>query len=256
MKENPKAEVRKSCARIKNTNLSASTRPRPRSRPRSFWIFEDEGRRRGRGRCMRFMQSLARILRSGCWLLLGFEFLEFALLAQTNPATSDDLPPLRPPRPEIVPSFWDQHQLAIVLAIIVFLAAVCAGVWILLRPKPPLLPTPAARARAALEPLRGQPETGLLLSQTSRIIRSYFAAAFHLPVGELTTTEFCRLLQNGNQITPELSAALSEFLRQCDLRKFAPLGPLPPMGAVSSATELIQQAEVKRAALLSSPGPA
>ncbi|HTL55843.1 MAG TPA: hypothetical protein VL361_09195 [Candidatus Limnocylindrales bacterium] len=216
-----------------------------------------KGLRRGGLFILRFTQTAARISRFGFRFFVGLQISKFgfSLLAQTNSPASDDLPPLLPPRPEILPSFWEQHQVAIALIIVVLAAAVCAGVWFVLRPKPPVLLTPAVQARAALEPLRGQPETGMLLSKISQIVRSYFAAAFHLPAGELTTAEFCRFLQNRDLAGPELSGAVGEFLRQCDHRKFAPLGPLPPLGAVAGAAQLIEEAEVKRAGLLASVGP-
>jgi hypothetical protein len=202
--------------------------------------------------------AIGGFFRFGFWISLAscVSGFGFQLLAQTTPKTSDDLLPLVPPRPEIPPTFWERHQMAILIVVTLLLGAVCAGVWFLLRPIPAVALTPAARARAALDPLKDQPETGILLSHVSRIVRSYFGAAFLLPNGEVTTSELIRLLQNHQQIGPELTAAVSEFLRQCDLRKFAPSGPLPPMNAVAVAGQLIEQAESKRAALLAPVPPA
>ena len=253
MKADPKGEVRKPKSILGTRGApigSMNCRRRRKETP-----FDSETRA--------FNQSLLTssptrfILRFAFGLFLGFRISNFgfSLLAQTNPATSDDLPPLLPPRPEIPPSFWEQHSVAIVLTVFVLASVVCALAWFVLRPKPPVFLPPAVQARAALEPLRGQPETGMLLSKISQIVRSYFVAAFHLPAGELTTAEFCRFLQNRDLAGPELSGAVGEFLRQCDHRKFAPLGPLPPLGAVAGAAQLIEEAEVKRAGLLASVGP-
>ncbi len=124
-----------------------------------------------------------------------------------------------------------------------------AAVWFLTRPKPPVVVPPEVQARQALEPLRQQPEDGALLSQVSQILRHYVTAAFHLPPGELTTTEFCRAIAGHERVGPELSAALSDFLRQCDQRKFSLPAPAPPLSAVAQALKLIDQAQARLAAL-------
>jgi hypothetical protein len=147
------------------------------------------------------------------------------------------------------PTFWDQYSLWVILFGVLLLALVCAVVWVLTRPKPPMVVPPEVQARQALEPLRQQPEEGVLLSRVSQILRHYVAAAFDLPPGELTTAEFCRAIDGHAQIGPELSAALSEFLRQCDQRKFSPSAPVPPLGAVAQALKLIDQAQNRRLVL-------
>lgn len=173
----------------------------------------------------------------------------WAAWADTNDALSEELPPLRPPRPEIPPGFWEQHEALVLAAAIVLLIIAGAGVWFLTRPRPALVISPATRARAALEALRNQPETGLVLSKISQIIRRYFAASCQMPQEEHTTAEFARILVAQKAVDPNLAGAVNEFLRACDLRKFAPLGPLPPLGAVAGAAHLIEEAEAKRAAL-------
>ena len=179
-----------------------------------------------------------------------------AAWADTNDALSEGLPPLRPPRPEIPPGFWEQHEAWILAAAIGLLIAVGAGIWFLTRPRPAIVISPAATARAALDALRGQPETGLVLSRISQVIRRYFAATCQMPEEEHTTAEFARILVEQSAIGPNLAEAVNEFLRQCDHRKFAPLGPLPPLGAVAGAAHLIEEAEAKRAALLqAAPNP-
>lgn len=174
----------------------------------------------------------------------------WAAWADTNDTLSEELPPLRPPRPEIPPGFWEQHEAWVLAAAIVLLIIVGAGVWFLTRPRPPVVVSPATRARAALEALRNQPETGLVLSKISQIIRRYFGATCQMPQEEHTTTEFARILVAQKAVDPILAGAVNEFLRECDLRKFAPVGPLPPLGAVAGATHLIEEAEAKRSALL------
>jgi hypothetical protein len=150
------------------------------------------------------------------------------------------------------PTFWDQYSLWVILFGVLLLALVCAVAWVLTRPKPPMVVPPEVRARQALEPLRQQPEEGVLLSRVSQILRHYVAAAFGLPSGEFTTAEFCRAIDGHAQIGPELSAALSEFLRQCDQRKFSPPAPVPPLNAVAQALKLLDQAQNRRLVLAQS----
>jgi len=174
---------------------------------------------------------------------------------QTNPATSDDLPPLRPPRSEILPTFWERHQVALIVVVVLLLVLIFVGLWVLTRPKPPIIAAPAAKAREALNNLRNQPETGELLSKISQVIRSYFMAAFNLPQRELTTGEFSRIIIDQENMGRALADAVVEFLRQCDYRKFAPPAQWPPLGALDCAAKLIDEAENRRAVLLAEAGP-
>jgi len=191
-----------------------------------------------------------RTLAAALWLLLP----SLPLLAAAPPSP-DDIPPLRPPHAEIPASFWEQHTLLVVMLGILLLAVVCAAAWFLTRPKPPVIVPPDVQARLALEPMRQQPEDGALLSRVSQILRHYVAAAFDLPPGELTTAEFCRAIDGHAQIGPDLSAALSEFLRLCDRDKFSPPAPVPPLSAVAQALKLIDQAQTRRFALAQSVAP-
>jgi hypothetical protein len=169
--------------------------------------------------------------------------------AATNTPTSDEIPSLRPPHAELPPSFWEQYGPWTILLGVLVLALVCAAIWFLTRPKPPVVVPPEVAARNALEPLRQVPEDGLLLSRVSQVLRHYAATAFGLPPGELTTAEFCRAIAGHEQVGPELASALSDFLRQCDQRKFSPPPPAPPLSAVAHALKLIDQAQARLAAL-------
>ena len=168
-----------------------------------------------------------------------------AALSQTNPVSAEQIPPLRPPRGEIPPSFWEQHTPDIVLASLIVVIVLGASVWFLVRPKPPILVSPEAQARQELEALRAQPETGILLSKVSQILRHYFTAAFGLPTGESTTAEFCKLIAADKRIGEDLKSAMCDFLRQCDERKFAPQPPAPPINAVTEALKLIDSTQAR-----------
>ena len=184
------------------------------------------------------------VLLYSSFFILHYSFL--VLAATTNSPGPDAIPPLRPPHAEMPPTFWEQYGLWVVLFGILLLALVCAAAWFLSRSRPPEVVPPEDQARRALEPLRQQPEDGALLSRVSQVLRRYVAAAFELPPGELTTAEFCRATASHARIGPELSAALSEFLRQCDQRKFSPPAPAPPLSAVAQALQLIHLAEARR----------
>ncbi len=169
--------------------------------------------------------------------------------ADTNPAVLDAIAPLRPPRAEIPPTFWEQYGLWVMLAAFLLLGLAGAAVWYFNRPGQPILLAPEVQARQALESLRQQPEDGAVLIGVSQILKHYVAAAFGLPAGELTTSEFCRALAGHEPVGPELSAAFADFLRHCDERKFAPGGPLPALNAVAQAFGLVELAEARRAQL-------
>jgi hypothetical protein len=189
-------------------------------------------------------------------LPLAFWLLAPALLAATNSSSPSPIPPLRPARGELPPAFWDQYGVWVVLAGLLVLAALGTSVWLLIRRRPPVVVAPEVIARLALEPLSRQPEDGMLLSRASQIVRHYVAAAFKLPPGELTTAEFCRAIACDDQISPELADALSDFLHQCDQRKFSPPAPGPPLSAVAQAYALIEQSQARLAALAQAASPA
>jgi hypothetical protein len=182
--------------------------------------------------------------------VFGFRFLAlgFSLLVvqpSFAAATNGEIPELRPPHGELAPTYWEQHGTVVVLCGVLFLILIGVGIWFLTRPKPPIIVPPEVLARQALEPLGQRPEDGALLSQVSHILHQYVTAAFNLPPIELTTAEFCRAIGGHEQIGPDLSTALSEFLLKCDQRKFSPPAPAPPLSVVDQALKLIEQAQAR-----------
>jgi hypothetical protein len=190
-----------------------------------------------------------RILSPGLWFFAG----QPIFAAVTNTSAGDELPALRPPHGELPPGYWEQHGVWTILAGTLVLVLAGVAIWALTRPKPAIVVPPELEARRALGPLRQRPEDGLLLSQISQILRRYVAAAFGLPPGELTTAEFCRAVAGHQRVGSELASALSDFLRQCDERKFSPPPPAPPLSAAAHALKLIDQAEARLAALARPP---
>ena len=186
-------------------------------------------------------------------LSIGVRFLTvalFCLALPTRAATNissgdDDLAKLRPPRGEIPPTFWERYNIWIIVGALVFLAVIGIIVWIVTRPKPPIIVPAEVRARQGLEPLLSQPEDGILLSKVSQILRCYIAETFGLQPGELTTTEFCRLIANNDRIGTDLATTISEFLRRCDERKFTPMPPAAPMSAAATALQFVEAAQVR-----------
>lgn len=178
----------------------------------------------------------------------GFNFFvvlaAFPAFAQFDP--EEKIPALNPARGEIQPTFWEQHGVLVILGGLLLLVLIGVGLWLLLRPKAPVLTPPAQEARRTLEPLGRQPEDARILSVVSQTLRHYLAAAFNLPRGELTTAEFCTLLIQRQEIGAPLSVPLTNFLRQCDRRKFDPHAPDGPLGAVPQALQFIEQAETRR----------
>jgi hypothetical protein len=185
---------------------------------------------------------------------VAFALLPFCGLGQES---SNAIPNLRPPRAEVLPTFWEQHGWWWIVAIAVVLAIlVGAAVWFFLRPRQPVVVPPAVLARRELEPLQQQAEDGFVLSRVSQVLRRYIAAACGLPLEEVTTTEFCAAIRGQDRIGPALADAISDFLCQCDTRKFAPPAQVPSLAttvaegsAVKSALVFIEQAEARLSAL-------
>lgn len=167
----------------------------------------------------------------------------------TNSPAPDAIPPLRPPRAEIPPAFWEQHGPWVILLGLLFLGLLGVAIWWLLQPRLAAPVPPETQARQALEPLRGQPEDGAVLSRISQILRWYVTAAFALPPEEMTTADFRQALAGNQRVGAELSALLGDFLRNCDEHKFAPPEPRPALGAVAQAFRFIELAEARRAQL-------
>jgi hypothetical protein len=147
---------------------------------------------------------------------------------------------LRPPHELLPPTFWEQYGWPVILGGVGVLILLSVGGWLLCRPKPPVPVPPEERARRALLALQNRSEDGAVLSAASQVVRRYVTEVFHLAPGELTTADFCRLIQDHDAIGPEVAGQLRDYLRECDRRKFAP-GEVPsPAGSVNRALQLIE----------------
>jgi Domain of unknown function (DUF4381) len=172
-----------------------------------------------------------------------------SLLADTNSIPEVPESSLRPARGEILPGFWEQYGGWVALASALLLLILAILIWLLLQPKPPIPTPPAAQARQELEPLRQRAEDGNVVSRVSQIIRHYVASMFALPPGELTTAELSGTLLQNQNIGAELGDDVVKFLRECDLRKFAPSQAQAPLDAVARALGLINRTESRVAEL-------
>jgi hypothetical protein len=89
----------------------------------------------------------------------------------------------------------------------------------------------------------GQPrEFCILVSDT---IRWYLEERFDFHAPERTTEEFLHELQSTNLLTPDQKDSLGEFLKRCDLVKFAKYEPGPPElhDLHDSAMRLVEETE-------------
>jgi hypothetical protein len=172
-----------------------------------------------------------------------------AVGAATNSGKEDDLLKLLPPHAELPPTFWEQHGLLVLLAALLLVVLIGIVVWLLVRPKAPVIVPIEIQARLELQALRQQTENGRTLSEVSRVLRRYVAGAFELPPEEMTTAEFCRLLAGQEEIGAELATSVSGFLRRCDELKFAPASSPVPIGAAAQALELVERGEARRTQL-------
>ena len=173
-------------------------------------------------------------------------FLLLLSVASVRAQSTNDLPVLAPPYGELPPSFWAQHETAIIVGGFALLAVVFLFLRVWLRPETPVIVPPEILARRTLEKLQAQPEDGKVLSEISQALRRYLAAAFNLPGGEMTTAEFCATLAADKKMDAELMQTISNFLRECDARKFSPASFVAPLNAAGRALELVSAAEVRR----------
>lgn len=179
-------------------------------------------------------------------VLFAFLFFTTRNLLGADLSTDQEIPALKPPRAPLPPGFWELYGGWVIALSAVVLIALVFAILRWLRPKPPVIVPPAVEARVALGTLRNAAENGPVLSRVSQIVRRYFGMSFGLPPAELTTAEFSRAMVSCGQMSPELRQGVTEFLRECDERKFAPSAPATPLRAVDRAEQFIEAAEARR----------
>jgi hypothetical protein len=156
---------------------------------------------------------------------------------------------LRDIRPPVeIPSGWAWAWWTLGALALAALAFWAWRVWQKKRLEVPLVPVipPHVRARKKLEEalaLIGQPrEFCILVSDT---IRLYLEERFDFHAPERTTEEFLHELKSTSLLLPDQKASLSEFLKRCDLVKFARYEPREPelRDLHASALRLVEETE-------------
>jgi hypothetical protein len=138
------------------------------------------------------------------------------------------------------------------------LLALCAyGVWRWRRSAPreyALLPHElAARRLEEIRPLMQPPSAREFGIAVSDIIRGYIEQRFSIVATQRTTDEFLQdVLVSPNETLVAYRQALAEFLRQCDLVKFAGISPaLPEMESLhASARAFVRETAARGTAAL------
>jgi len=165
-----------------------------------------------------------------------------ALAADTNV-----LPTLVPPYGEIPLTFWDQHKFAILIGGFFLISLQSLFLWKMFMRLQPKVEPVENLTRAALTSLLNEPEDGKLLSEVSRILRSYFGRQFQMTGEEATTEEFVAALEQNQQLDAGLTTRVATFLRECDARKFSPAAGTSEIDAAERALDLVDEAEKFRA---------
>ncbi len=142
-----------------------------------------------------------------------------------NNATATNGPPLqlldiKPPMELPNPWAWVWWTLGLLLATGVLVAV---ALWIyreLTRPKPPEMPhLRAQRQLRDARGLTGDPAT--FCAVVSGAVRVYLEERFALRAPEQTTEEFLMAMQVSSRFNAAQKIAMTQFLQQCDLVKFA-----------------------------------
>ena len=164
----------------------------------------------------------------------------------TNSELADQIPPLKPPRGEIPAGYWEQHGVWIIVGALLLICLVVWIIWLLSRKGKAAETPPEIEAWQSLIRLRNGPQTGEILSQASRVTKTYFGRAFNLSPGEHTTAEMSALAQASPQIGAELSQKLTALLVELDRRKFAGGTKISFQQSLDETAVLIQSAETRR----------
>jgi hypothetical protein len=148
------------------------------------------------------------------------------IVASSAPATND----IRPITPPVqIPSGWMGLVWVLLAAALVTAALLAWQRWrkrsVSIAPRPPLPPHEKARKKLeqALALIHDPKPFCVAVSDTLRV---YLEERFEFHAPERTTEEFLFELRDTDRLTAEQKDGLAEFLRQCDLVKFARHEPL------------------------------
>jgi hypothetical protein len=166
--------------------------------------------------------------------------------AAASLTTTNGLRDIKPP--VVIPSGWAWVLWALAVLVVAVLAFWALRYWQKRRDRIHVMPAipPHVRARQKLQEalaLLAQPrEFCILVSDT---IRFYLEERFTFRAPERTTEEFLYELRETNLLTPDQKDSLGEFLKRCDLVKFARYEPREPelRDLHASALRLVEETE-------------
>jgi hypothetical protein len=159
---------------------------------------------------------------------------------------ANDLRDIRPP--VVIPGLWIWVWCALALGAIVALAILAWYLWQKQRRQVAVAPPVPAhiRARQKLdEALAHIAEAKVFCTLVSDTIRVYLEERFDFHAPERTTEEFLYELRGTNLLLPDQKESLGEFLKRCDLVKFARYEPGQPelRDLRESALRLVEETE-------------
>jgi len=167
------------------------------------------------------------------WLRLETEPLAITVVSVLPPGAEPALKDIAGPVAVMDPAPWGRYAFGLLLAA-ALLGAAYYYAFIRKTPVPPPPPPvpPHQRALEALEAIRRDKlvERGLYKEyyiRVSDVLRHYMEGQFGLHAPERTTEEFLQELQRGALLGLQEQLLLKEFLRHCDLVKFAKSEPTP-----------------------------
>jgi len=166
-------------------------------------------------------------------------------VTQTAPVP-DALRDIQPPVE--IPNLWLWVVIGVCVLAVLSLAASLLIYFLMRRkqvPVPPLMPA-HVRAKHRLEEaltLLAQPKPFCTL--VSDTVRFYLEERFTFHAPERTTEEFLHELQNTNLLLPDQKESLGDFLKSCDLVKFARYEPreVELRNLRDSAVRLVEETE-------------
>src|SRR5215471_2615152 len=166
--------------------------------------------------------------------------------AQDSAAAVDQLRDIKPPIAIYNP--WIFAALAVVALCLIAVAIALWLWWRSRRPLPPIIPQLPAHARAKQKlaealALIAQPKPFCIL--VSDTARAYLEERFEFHAPERTTEEFLYELKDTSLLLPDQKESLGEFLKRCDLVKFARYEPREPelRDLHHSALRLVEETE-------------
>jgi hypothetical protein len=178
-------------------------------------------------------------------LELGIWNLELGDMNQVI-TNADDLRDIHPP--VAIPSLWIWVWIGLAVCVIGAALALARYFWRNRRQVPPALPVVPAhiRARQKLdEALAHIAQAKIFCTMVSDTIRVYLEERFDFHAPERTTEEFLYELRGTNLLLPDQKESLGEFLKRCDLVKFARYEPGQPelRDLRESALRLVDETE-------------